>query len=750
MEHGTLLLIQEYTNKLNAGEKITFPLDYDKRNTIFKLMGKGAKFFIQRFFDIGVGTSPQVNRLFFKNQDFKEFIKYDFLQKNEYFTTEEAYLRFIESDPKNTGNQQDKTSKFKAGDFVKVSLNSKSIVNATRKLLSNAKNTFNSEIKHKNVLGNLTTLEGRVIGEPLEKLKSGECYKTIKRYLRRSDCEKYYWIEYKIKNSDGSPQKRMASPPQFNKFRITPGYNIYQYPVPESHLSMVYSPSNFKLNDELNAPFENDYFFDFLHMFKYTMTKGYSKFRFSRVFRMVDILCDELYNTYYTNVDPSVLDGTNKEFVKGSIFDKTTKEEFIAYKYTYMYALRRTFTNDIIKFYGLLNEKGNDYLKKLQKINEEKIDPEKDEAIIQTMQSEAKKEEESKQKSNPNEDQHGGRSDIENLKKGMTARQLYLYTSRVYRILNMHIDTSNIWDEKDENVPRYLENEQRRFLLLAILFFTQEEPSIGEFMSYSYFQSQVKIKKLDSTYKSETNYELILILQKEMNSVLGIGDNFNKLNLLFESCANSMMKKYTQNLFLNPNLPSEYYRRRGITGYKEDTIAFINKFTFCLIMTPHFACSQMISVIAGIELSGPAQLTNLLTASIASSLSQLNPDGILFESLHKAATATLLGMDVATNTIISLINTPNCYMSLALMFFVLFLSIKPLQPHEGKDTMLGRKDYTFMKRSNRLNGKMYKITLRRNVTKTTKSSGGKRRKTIRRNKKNQKLARGLQPSSNIL
>ena len=37
-----------------------FPKDYDKTNLLSQQFGRGMKFFIQRFGDLGLGTSPQV------------------------------------------------------------------------------------------------------------------------------------------------------------------------------------------------------------------------------------------------------------------------------------------------------------------------------------------------------------------------------------------------------------------------------------------------------------------------------------------------------------------------------------------------------------------------------------------------------------------------------------------------------------------------------------------------------------------
>jgi hypothetical protein len=47
------------------------PQDYDDEHAFSKQFYRSAKFFVQRFGDLGIATSPQVNRLLFKNQEYK-------------------------------------------------------------------------------------------------------------------------------------------------------------------------------------------------------------------------------------------------------------------------------------------------------------------------------------------------------------------------------------------------------------------------------------------------------------------------------------------------------------------------------------------------------------------------------------------------------------------------------------------------------------------------------------------------------
>ena len=66
----------------------------------------------------------------------------------------------------------------------------------------------------------------------------------------------------------------------------------------------------------------------------------------------------------------------------------------------------------------------------------------------------------------------------------------------------------------------------------------------------------------------------------------------------------------------------------------------------------------------------------------------------------------MLGMVVTapaiiTGMIVSLINMPNCYIALALMFFTLFRSLNPFMPYSGPRHRLRLK-------SNRLNSSYYK------------------------------------------
>jgi len=370
---------------------------------------------------------------------------------------------------------------------------------------------------------------------------------------------------------------------------------------------------------------------------------------------------------------------------------------------------------------------------------------------------------------------------------------VWLYATRIYRVLNMHLDTSNIYNygtktsvwgaasvlgtynklantATKEQVPVYVVKEQIRFLLLAYSYLkTKDTNKFNKILSSDYdglttfildqdygvelnkFKDMLtKITALDSSIVEEkyktfiksdsTIHSDIYMLLENTNKLVSYvgGDISRSIKQIFTHASNCMFYKYTQNLFIDPRTIygdiklNEYYKAKGLLGefsfkkkepYKNDTLEFLDKFTFCLIMTPHFTCSQASSFALSGILNAATGSTAIISGMVNATLAKHN--GVISNFLK----IPLFGLNIGTQAVTSLINTPNCYMSMTLMMYVLLFSIKPLMPQEG---MAYRTPA--ISKSNRLNSIMYKPVTKilNTIGYTKKQQGGRKNKKTRK------------------
>jgi len=887
-----------------SGETGLRPLDYDDKDKFSSQIYRSFKFMGQRLFDLGIGTDPGVNRLFFKNEEYKDFVDPAWLSTTKYEPPNEEKWRewyggksdIPQESTSTEGQGDDKEHWFRKGKpltigtFVRV-VNSSSLVSATTRPIFEGrikkvidKDLFKPQSSESSSSNNESNVKPSVKCLKQIKVYDGESrgvglYSENYGYISakksaRTVCETFYKLEYPNK-FDGK-------------------WVEYKYPVPESAIRIIYKPSFFEFNDEVNVPFANPYFFEFLHMFKYTMSKAFSKFRFYRVYRILDGLKDQMANTYFQDPPspPSPPSSDGESLSKDTIFKDT-----IFYKNTYLYALRRTFTdvaeaaiheentglgNALYKQgFGLrpllLFLKGIfEYavLKPLATVAEgaqragfevtsgiakqidaervenkgnfseqSKFDLERDNEGFTYIEEGLSKE--TGKVSSEGEENLGlipGNQDTPRVgggkKKYKTNRRILkpkrktkgriskksvggglssLYFNRVYRILNMHIDTSNLYlaskyyDDNSssqktnaeqeqyqadiqliESVPQYLIKEQLNFLLLAYTFFAYSHepnnrycetiveltykkyktvslfglsvgtPNIIQVFMVTIFNSlveQYSESELPSESKlpTKTLYSMVCIdLIKSITNYLDDGSNivntqytslltgkstrlptnYGYLKELFTLSADMMFHEFTDRLFKDPSKTSiikkpnsdnitKYYDLKGIMEksfpfdktkkaaadaadttavtiekYKVDTVNFLRRFVFSLTFTPHFACSQLMGFAIGGLLNAPSHTLNVGGQAVNFAGVQL-ADLIKDSIIHTAGSNIGQLLDPVKYVgnvaggigqgISSLLNTPNCYYAMAMMFYVMFFRIRPLQPHEGG--YLGDYDY---------------------------------------------------------
>ena len=738
------------------------------------------KFASKRFSDLGFGTSPQVNRLLFKNQEFREFASVNYLVEKDFIIPQE-YFQFINK-PICEEKPATKPTESTSGGGPQTEEALQSIQKEIQKLeaLSQTNPELNDTIEHIN--NAITQIQ-----------------------------------------TDANDQKYIIN-------------KSFDY---------------FKLNDKINMPFENPHFFNFLHMFKYTLSKGYSKFRMMRVYRILDGLMDALSNTYY-------FEGDGEFEIKPETFDvnekiKTTSYNAINNKYgekrryypnTFLYAYRRNFVNRIKSFMGIGDQKGDDafrvknpckegsdtknmyrqlksfmtwsmtsndrtgeMLNNLGKKIEEKpnagleanIDDKED-------NNNNGNQGEDLQNDNANGSTGGGTRKYRKMQSKRRFKRrtkkihggFVLYTSRLYRALNMHISTTNLYNysssnndsyglgmfnkltsvEKADQIPAYVVKEQIRCLILADIYLTSVDPKnkinnyyrlIKRENTYDklteLIQSHVnahpefkeyidiinKIDLLDTTVvdpkyntfmiynpapKENIHRIVKMLLERVHNKVRYFSLDMTYIKKTFRHSTNMAFLNYTQNLFKDPTtLPNDnlkarlekYYQTKGLTkeypvknypndklneyykrkrqfdnqfkkknAFKKDVIDFLYNFTFCVVMTPHFACSQIGGLLVG---SGLNSYANLAQFSSNIVMSVVGNSG----TMSSMVSATFMGTSIAASALSSIANTPNCYYSMGLMMYTLLFSLKPFMPQEG---FAWRNPY--MARSDRLNSLFYR------------------------------------------
>jgi len=873
--------------------KYDMPDDYDKNFSFLKestILEKINFLVFERFTDLGVGTSPQIDRLFFKNEDFSQFCSSEYLIQRKY-ATPQTYLSFITKT--NCAAEEAKTpshfrlnSPLSPGTLVEIKTSEGKIMGKIKKYNDEVDNAKKQDDAYDAWDTEETTRKANIPKRSWSEYMSGKsvepstvtirppatnppsaptCKKAIKKLGKEPKCESFYTVEYKTTQGSWSEMKN----------------------VEQSHMKVFYEPSFFAFNDEYNVPFVNPYFFNFLHMFKYTLSKAFSKFRLWRIYRIIDGIVDIMTNTPYVDVSDKDIVETKQKY-KDEINDKLNirtlniitptiqdnLDDYVIWRNTYMYALRRKCTNYMYLQLGKLNNTLNPYQKgstltsspergdneddlraknpcanfkryknylgmisSLSMLSSEEAESKSEQVDTFQPHVRGKTENDAENIGNEDEDQDEKKKEEEEQhapppalmqppptrrrgsqlaggggirsrrkkynritqKKNIHGGGLFLsekenlYYTRAFRILTMHLNTTNLMEAADPNSPKiprfpaYLVLEQIRYITMAMMYFdnTDREGKLKEITDQdystldasvkSYLNSNTEISKIYADLKEgkrftpdfnfiadSTVHKVVLDYLKELNKKLrsfsflkvdiskaAFTNDYGFLKKIFTHASNTMFYEYSQRLFQDPralypgtNLKQkleEHYRIKGYySNFKDvlngrphvaDTLEFMKSFTFCLIMMPHFACSQFIGLIISFILDHFVKFTTMVTLSLMNTIQSSPFTGVkvLLSPLTMLGVG-VTGSSILVTALISLINMPNCYIALALMFFTLVRSLNPFMPYAADRHRLRLK-------SDRLNSAYYnpksnptQLSLKKTPMKTLKSgkssSGG--------------------------
>jgi len=569
-----------------------FPKPSDYKALNFSTEAKRNVDYANKRFAKGIGISPQVNRVQFKNEYFHKFIDREFLLKNKYIhdNAEKYKAAFKKSSHKFGSNlntiveedEEDEEDEERGGGKKRFAGGSYRPVSYETFILDNFKENidhvkqisdYETETKKDDTrisapletgvmvyvqLKGPDTMEatiskyiGYAVKDATENTKCAAPINTAKLYGKENKCENFYTVTY---YSNELSEK------------IYSDSNSKPIAVPQSRIKIINDSLVARLNDEINIPFTNVNYFNFLHMVKYALTKisifgskwsiGYIlselkegmeedefkellKFQYPDIGKLINGFLSDLYEQLPKNFAKNTMNALQmKRYVK----EQENYEKKI---------------NDNTKtFEGGVTRKRKHYFKKTIK--------------------------------------NKGGGEISKFRGYV--RQGYLYTTFLYSLLTKFIDTSNIYENpkleeafskdpddeifKHQRVPLYIVVEQFRFLLMA--YAVCENETFGNFIKKKHhdklintcfdfiethdgknvtlLETTIDILRIDDDIHKKPN-KLIYINGKihELITVISNHPSFNskkdEIGKLFEEAAKQMFTHYTDKIFKDRTAP---------------------------------------------------------------------------------------------------------------------------------------------------------------------------------------------------
>jgi len=293
----------------------------------------------------GLNLSSGVDRLIFKNQTFLDLLQKDYLFNKGYFGSIEEYLALLKS------NNSVLYSGFKYDDViypgtqVTIDLNPDAQTNRfTKKKLLYAranrlvKDQYVVEYKKKMVDKNAS------LTSSLKRLSGVTEFAEIenareKEYLEKKDLNQLESLQL-LKRPNIQFIKKdevTANPLQRGGSTFSnPYYKIFEELIPANMISK-YKPDNkgvfYKLNDEINIPFENKKIFAVFHLIKYHFRKMFTVFRVNLLYHLLKSFSKSMkQNVFYNDTlkgmkNSNILSPEQIEIFKKALSSFSKKEQ---------------------------------------------------------------------------------------------------------------------------------------------------------------------------------------------------------------------------------------------------------------------------------------------------------------------------------------------------------------------------------------------------------------------------------------
>ena len=355
-------MILKFLNDRKSKEII--PKDITNEDDASEIAKRTLSFTTQR---LGLSLSNQVDRLIFKNQDYVELFKKDYLFNHGYFGNEEEYRNLKESVEGGTFLMvPNKSPAITKGTTVYVKINGdytmKGRINSWREIKGKKYYwvEYKTNLNTKKSLGNSIKSATKSLAGLTEFAEIEDALKQNKIIISQDNTSHPSGLPNVLCLNDvvqfnvamrpfsggqimdrfdsppvaPSSQNHISKPPNTEIREVCPNpyYKVFPYPIPEDLVKKNMSTSIgdfYKLNEEINIPFKNPKMFTVFHILKYTVKKAFSVGRMKQLYSILKSM------KYALNSDKDILSAFRKnkppkeleKIIKENRVDETGNKE---------------------------------------------------------------------------------------------------------------------------------------------------------------------------------------------------------------------------------------------------------------------------------------------------------------------------------------------------------------------------------------------------------------------------------------
>jgi hypothetical protein len=491
--------------------KITLPTDYNNEFSAGEMAKRTASFVSQRS---GLSLADGVDRLIFKNQDYLEFFDKTNLFDKGYYGSVEEYKNLLKSSASSTYlNSKNNSPEIYVGTRVNIKLpnsgyisDSNMVARVVEKIMINGETYYIVEYKKRLDQGKSFIEKSKNLLSSSAKSLSGMTELAQLEIYNNEKAIQQQAIEPTLNTPDIVLNDESVTSPE-TPLKPNPYYSRYSCPIPANLVTKETSsavPFFYKLNDEIYIPFENPDLFNVFHMLKYQFKKCLNNARINLLYHILSSFGKAMrQNEIYYNTLKGLSYPDNDEIKKNLIAaDETLKNNK-----------------------NFVEEMKNKIEKKISEEQKEE-DQEKNNTPPNTQGGKKRTKKYKHSRNNKTKKIKGGL----NL-SGTVSGDIGVITDKISKyIFGKNLRTPE-WRGKlpDDHPLKYVEEEQKMFLGLAILYYDnmnneEEKKKYDEiFMDPNPFIDYLDESKnkdltqninntLNEKYTDSTPYEMVLIL----------------------------------------------------------------------------------------------------------------------------------------------------------------------------------------------------------------------------------------------